>query len=661
MPSTMTSRIDGISTSTAMKAPVRCATTANITLSGLQTIDGVALAADDRVLVKNQTDATENGIYVADTSAWSRAKDFDGNRDVRDGTMVFVANGTAGGNSFWNVTTNDPITIGTSSINFELSLPNSLAVLSFTQTGTGALSRSAQGKLRDCVHAFDFIPENLHAGIIARTSTTDVSSYLQAALNTAREVRLPDGKMRIATTLNPRQARLVGEGPDRSLIECNGVHAFTFPADAGFDRPAAILEGFGIDSTGTSCDGKFAFYMPGVASGAAAVYNSGITIRDVEIGRNGRMGGGFYVKDVFRLNVQDVGMTDVSRMIQLVGSVVQAKFRNVASNNDSAGTTLLRYGLSTESATYDSGTMTPEDVRFIDCAYIRGVRGIDHRAGLLIEFANFDAETTGYGAILDAPCTMRGGLVAPAPSTTDYVGILRNVSPSNPDDGTILDGVDINALNTPSGTAYAVQIGDGVSPVYGFVMRNCRIRGNANAFDYGIYGRDVRDATIEDNFIRSTAVSATDIDVQGSRLFILRNRVPGGDIVVSDNGVSTAYGAVEFNQCGSLSLTLTTPANWRIGFNENLSNTYRRPYMLTGSKTWDIPSTATGSKAETTVIVSGARAGDACMAGINPGGVAWLLSAHVQSDDTVRVVGLNQEGSTTDPSSQTLTVWVVKG
>lgn len=56
---------------------VIAATTANITLSGLQTIDTVALAAGDRVLVKNQTTAANNGVYIAGTGAWTRATDAD--------------------------------------------------------------------------------------------------------------------------------------------------------------------------------------------------------------------------------------------------------------------------------------------------------------------------------------------------------------------------------------------------------------------------------------------------------------------------------------------------------------------------------------------------------------------------------------------------------
>ena len=110
-------RTDGLSSSTAVKGPVRVATTANIALTGLQTIDGVALAVDDRVLVKDQTTATENGIWVCDTGPWRRAKDFSNNRDIRTGTRVWVTDGTHGPAEL-GVTTANPVVIGTSNIVF---------------------------------------------------------------------------------------------------------------------------------------------------------------------------------------------------------------------------------------------------------------------------------------------------------------------------------------------------------------------------------------------------------------------------------------------------------------------------------------------------------------------------------------------------------------
>lgn len=116
-----TSRFSGLVSSAAYKVPVKVATTANITLSGLQTIDAVVLAAGDRVLVKNQTDASENGIYDVNSGVWSRSKDFNGSRDAVQGTQIWINEGTANGENFFRVDTADPFVIGTDDIAFVIS------------------------------------------------------------------------------------------------------------------------------------------------------------------------------------------------------------------------------------------------------------------------------------------------------------------------------------------------------------------------------------------------------------------------------------------------------------------------------------------------------------------------------------------------------------
>lgn len=99
------------------KEPARAATTANITLSGTQTIDGVSIAVGDRVLVKNQTTGSANGVYLAASGAWTRATDFDASSEVL-GAAVFVSEGTTQGNQVWLMTTDAPITIGTTALTF---------------------------------------------------------------------------------------------------------------------------------------------------------------------------------------------------------------------------------------------------------------------------------------------------------------------------------------------------------------------------------------------------------------------------------------------------------------------------------------------------------------------------------------------------------------
>lgn len=113
-----TDRTNGLIGDTGMKAPVRLATTAAITLTGEQTIDGVAAVTGDSVLVKNQADTTTNGIYLVDTAAWSRRADCDGPYDLRQGSLVLAVAGTTNAGKTYECTSADPIVAGSSALTF---------------------------------------------------------------------------------------------------------------------------------------------------------------------------------------------------------------------------------------------------------------------------------------------------------------------------------------------------------------------------------------------------------------------------------------------------------------------------------------------------------------------------------------------------------------
>ncbi|WP_231139258.1 phage tail protein [Pseudomonas fluorescens] len=101
------------------KQSVRVATTANIVLSGAQAIDGVAVIAGNRVLVKSQTLAKDNGIYVAANGAWVRAKDADASAEVTSGLIVSVEEGTTLANTIWQLITDGAIVLGTTGLAFQ--------------------------------------------------------------------------------------------------------------------------------------------------------------------------------------------------------------------------------------------------------------------------------------------------------------------------------------------------------------------------------------------------------------------------------------------------------------------------------------------------------------------------------------------------------------
>ena len=110
--------IDNTRSGLEVKDSVVVATTANITLSGTQTIDGIAVTAGQRVLVKDQTTASQNGIYVVSASAWSRSTDADTADELNSGCFFFVEKGTENADNGFVMSQDTTINFGTTAITF---------------------------------------------------------------------------------------------------------------------------------------------------------------------------------------------------------------------------------------------------------------------------------------------------------------------------------------------------------------------------------------------------------------------------------------------------------------------------------------------------------------------------------------------------------------
>ena len=112
------SYVDGLTQGLSFKEAVRVVSTSNITLSGLQTIDGVLLVDGDRVLVNGQTTASENGYYSASAGAWSRTTDADTSAEVKSGMFTFVTEGTTYQDTGWVLSTDETIVLDTTDLTF---------------------------------------------------------------------------------------------------------------------------------------------------------------------------------------------------------------------------------------------------------------------------------------------------------------------------------------------------------------------------------------------------------------------------------------------------------------------------------------------------------------------------------------------------------------
>jgi len=152
-----TDRISGFNMGVSVKVACQVATTgANITLSGVQTIDGISVgSAAERVLVKDQTSSTNNGVYTADSSTWLRARDCDGNKDILPGSLVYVDRGAVNRRSFWvfnSSSTATSVVVGTDALTLAKVTGGLQGASSFIETSL--FPSSDAGAARSAIGAF---------------------------------------------------------------------------------------------------------------------------------------------------------------------------------------------------------------------------------------------------------------------------------------------------------------------------------------------------------------------------------------------------------------------------------------------------------------------------------------------------------------------------
>lgn len=239
---------DALKSNFDFKDSARAATTGNITLSGAQTIDGVAVVAGNRVLVKNQSTASQNGIYVAATGAWSRATDFDEDTEVTSGALAFVEEGTVNGGQQWILTTTGSITVGSTA-------------LVFTQFGGGLTYGAGNGL---SLAGSTFSVKTVSAGRIAvGAGGVDLASGVISSPGTYKSLTV-DTYGRVTGGTNP--TTLAGFG----ITDAQPLHA-KLTALAGLSASANTLGYFnGTSTMAITAFTAFGRTLIGAADDAAA-------------------------------------------------------------------------------------------------------------------------------------------------------------------------------------------------------------------------------------------------------------------------------------------------------------------------------------------------------------------------------------------------------
>jgi hypothetical protein len=169
--------VDAVAQGLDFKNSALVSTTANITLSGTQTIDTIAVIAGDRILVKNQTTGSQNGIYTVQAGAWVRTADANVNYEVTSGMFIFVEKGSQAGTS-WVMNTQGAITLGTTSLNFAQFGSGSSYVAGTGIDVTGnTISLNAAGHSASYITSGTLTDARLSSNVMFITTTVDGGSF----------------------------------------------------------------------------------------------------------------------------------------------------------------------------------------------------------------------------------------------------------------------------------------------------------------------------------------------------------------------------------------------------------------------------------------------------------------------------------------------------
>uniref|UniRef100_UPI0039057F71 phage tail-collar fiber domain-containing protein n=1 Tax=Pseudomonas sp. KCJK9016 TaxID=3344556 RepID=UPI0039057F71 len=170
------------------KQSVRVAATANVVLNGAQQIDGVAVIAGDRVLLPNQTLAKDNGLWIVANGDWVRANDANVSAKVTPGLTVMVEEGTLNGDSLWHLTTNAPITLGTTALTFKmLAGRTGIAAGTYKSLSVDEYGRAMAGSNPDTLAGFGIKDSYTKAeveALIAKASALPVGSIVAFPVDT---------------------------------------------------------------------------------------------------------------------------------------------------------------------------------------------------------------------------------------------------------------------------------------------------------------------------------------------------------------------------------------------------------------------------------------------------------------------------------------------
>ena len=216
---------------------VRVGTTANITLSGTQTIDGVSVVVGNRVLVKDQATQANNGVYVCAAGAWTRATDMDTWLEV-PGTVVVVTEGTVNADTVWLCTANDGGTLGSTAVTFvdwgAIVVAGSLALTKLAPVAANtALMNATAGSASATAVALaanQIFGRSSTGNIVAKTVTDDAFNFLAATVSAGQFFAKGSTGNYVAKTISDDALSLLAAANYAAMRTAMGVNGITILA-----------------------------------------------------------------------------------------------------------------------------------------------------------------------------------------------------------------------------------------------------------------------------------------------------------------------------------------------------------------------------------------------------------------------------------------------
>jgi hypothetical protein len=627
MTSATTDRRLGLSGNKAYKTPVTAVATTNVTLSGEQTVGGVAVLASnaagvaDRVLLTGQSTASQNGIWDVSTGSWTRSIDSNGNTDIANGTQVTVTRGT-GASQIWILTTADPITIDTTSQTWSQNLSagflstlagaGGAALVGYQPPGGNSVARTVHGVLRERYRLTDYLSTTEIDDILAGTGSIDVSAKFQIAVTdaTGRVLELPEGRIRAdGMSIVGSRSCIAGAGGLATRISAPTATTNVFTVSNTFCE----LRDLYIDSVVTRSGGWYVdiaaagnrfrlkdFYFDGFLGGirnaaaASATFEQGYMLNGVAT-----TGVAIRINDGADITIRDIVSDQAS---QLFAGVYVTK----------------------------TSDLTIEDCNFIHCGqavYLNPGAG-DSITSVWVRNSFLDTSTRGFYALA------AGGT------------ILR----------CILDTVWMSS-HTSEGARLASSGGGSVDGVY---FNNCQLFLNGtdglNVADTGVTNVHVATGSAAQNVGSGYAFAAN-----VSSFSVKNARSGAGDGLTGNNyGIFVAAGTsanYTVSDCTLRSNTTSPLTDGGTGAGKVIVN---NPDYDSGSATYDPGSLNDGAGVTTTLSVFGAEVGDMVDVSFSQPLQGITLTGWVSASGTVSVRFQNETTGILDLLSGTLRAFITR-